>query len=74
MSIERAKFRQVVTENTLRGCQLFMGLPVSDISTIGSLVIPKQLEKGDYLFREGDRSEGFYVVLHESASPRQGSD
>jgi CRP/FNR family transcriptional regulator len=62
MSIERAKFKQVVTENTLRGCQLFMGLPASDISTIGSLVIPKQLEKGDYLFREGDRSEGFYVV------------
>src|SRR5438105_3109650 len=62
MSIQRQNFKQLVTENTLRGCQLFVGLPANDISAIGSLVIPKQLAKGDYLFREGDRSEGFYVV------------
>lgn len=62
MSIERASFRQLVTENTLRGCQLFIGLPAIDISAIASLVIQKHLEKDDYLFREGDRSEGFYVV------------
>jgi CRP/FNR family transcriptional regulator len=29
---------------------------------IASFTIPKHLEKGEYLFREGDRSEGFYVV------------
>jgi CRP/FNR family transcriptional regulator, dissimilatory nitrate respiration regulator len=62
MSIEAAKFKQLVTENTLRSCQLFMGMPAADISAIASLVIPKQLEKGDYLFCEGDRSEGFYIV------------
>src|SRR5262245_10426204 len=62
MSIERSQFRQLVAENTLRGCQLFIGLPAADISAIAALVIPKHLEKGDYLFREGDRSEGFYVV------------
>ena len=62
MSIEAGKFKQLVIESTLRGCQLFAGLPAGDISAIASLVIPKQLEKGDYLFREGDRSEGFYIV------------
>lgn len=62
MSIETGKFKQLVTENTLRGCQLLMGLPPGDIAAIASFVVPKHLEKGDYLFREGDRSEGFYVV------------
>jgi CRP/FNR family transcriptional regulator len=62
MSIEAGKFKQVIIENTLRGCQLFVGLPATDVSAIAALIIPKQLEKGDYLFREGDRSEGFYVM------------
>ena len=62
MSIERGKFKQLVTENTLRGCQLFVGLPAADISAIAAFVISKNLDKGDYLFREGDRSEGFYIV------------
>jgi CRP/FNR family transcriptional regulator len=62
MSFDRSQFRQLVAENTLRSCQLFVGLPSADISEIAALVIPKHLEKGDYLFREGDPSEGFYVV------------
>ena len=62
MSIEAGKFKQLVIENTLRGCQLFVGLPAADIAAIASLVVSKQLDKGDYLFREGDRSEGFYIV------------
>lgn len=39
-----------------------MGLPATDIAGIASFVVPKHLDKGDYLFREGDRSEGFYIV------------
>ncbi len=62
MSIEAGKFRQLITENTLRSCQLFMGLPAGDIAEIASFVVPKHLDKGDYLFHEGDPSEGFYVV------------
>ncbi len=62
MTLEASKFRQVVIENTLRGCQLFMGLPAADIEVIASFVVPKHLDKGEYLFREGDRSEGFYIV------------
>lgn len=62
MPLEANKFRQAVIENTLRGCQLFMGLPARDIEEIAAFVVPKHLTKGDYLFREGDRSEGFYIV------------
>ena len=62
MSLEASTFRQAVIENTLRSCQLFMGLPAADIAAMASFVVSKHLDKGDYLFREGDRSEGFYLV------------
>jgi CRP/FNR family transcriptional regulator len=62
MSLEASQFRQAIIENTLRSCELFMGLPAADIVAIASFVIPKHLDKGDYLFHEGGRSEGFYVV------------
>ncbi len=62
MALEANKFRQAIMENTLRSCQLFMGLPATDVAAIASFVVPKHLDKGDYLFREGDRSEGFYIV------------
>lgn len=62
MTLEPRQFRQVIIENTLRSCQLFMGLPTADIIAIASFIISKNLDKGEYLFREGDRSEGFYVV------------
>lgn len=51
-----------MVENTLRSCQIFVGLPVPDIAAIASFVIPKQLAKGAYLFRFGDPAEGFYIV------------
>ena len=60
--MKATQFRQIVIESTLRSCQVFAGLPATDISAIASFVIPKQLRKGDYLFREGDPTEGFYVV------------
>jgi CRP/FNR family transcriptional regulator, dissimilatory nitrate respiration regulator len=62
MALEASKFRQAIIQNTLRSCQLFMGLPATDITAIASFVVSKNLDKGDYLFREGDRSEGFYIV------------
>jgi CRP/FNR family transcriptional regulator, dissimilatory nitrate respiration regulator len=60
--LERAKFKQLMIENALRSCQLFLGLPAVDISAIAACAIPKQVAKGDYLFREGSPSEGFYIV------------
>ena len=62
MTLDQTRFKQAVTENTLRSCQLFVGLPASDIEAMASFALTKHLEKGDYLFREGDPAEGFYIV------------
>lgn len=48
--------------NTLRSCQLFVGLPLADLEKIAAICVVKGLEKGDYLFHEGDPAHGFYVV------------
>jgi CRP/FNR family transcriptional regulator len=62
LEFKNGQFRQLVTENTLRSCQLFTGLPGSDISAIAACAVHKLIAKGDYLFREGDPSDGFYIV------------
>ena len=62
MALNRTHFKQAVTENTLRSCQLFYGLPAVDIAAIASFAVTKHLAKGDYLFREGDPTLGFYIV------------
>ena len=62
MAVEASKFRRAIIENTLRSCQLFSGLAANDIELIADLVVSKHLEKGDYLFHQGDKSLGFYIV------------
>jgi CRP/FNR family transcriptional regulator len=57
-----AELKQFALVSTLRGCQLFSGLPAPDLETIAALTVPQPLEKGAYLFREGDPARGFYVV------------
>src|SRR5579859_4678610 len=48
--------------SALRGCQLFAGLPPSDLENIAAVTVIKTLSKGDYLFREGDPAVGLYIV------------
>lgn len=62
MAFDRLDFKQTMIENALRSCQLFAGLPPQDIGAVAAFAVPKRLEKGEYLFREGDRSEGFFLV------------
>ena len=57
-----ADLRKAVVAHTLRGCQIFTGLPSEDLDLMSSFVIPKELAKGAYLFREGSASEGFYIM------------
>lgn len=57
-----AEFKQAAIANTLRGCQLFVGLSPADLNAIAEITVVKSLDKGDYLFREGDPSHGFYIV------------
>lgn len=56
------QFKQTAVINTLRGCQLFAGLPASDLRNIADITVLKKLAKGDYLFHEGDPAVGFFVV------------
>jgi CRP/FNR family transcriptional regulator len=62
MTLAGTQFRLAVTENCLRSCQLFAGLPAADISMLAEMVIPKHLDTGDYLFHKGEPAEGFYVI------------
>lgn len=57
-----ASHRTVGLSHTLRSCQLFMGLPQEDLDAVASFLIPKELDRSEYLFHEGSPSEGFYVV------------
>lgn len=57
-----AELRKTAIANTLRGCQLFKGLPPSDLENIADITQVRALEKNGYLFHEGDPAHGFYVV------------
>jgi CRP/FNR family transcriptional regulator, dissimilatory nitrate respiration regulator len=57
-----AEFRQIGVINTLRSCQLFTGLPPQDLENIAAVTVVKSLDKGEYLFHEGDPASGFYVI------------
>lgn len=56
------QLKQAALINSLRGCQLFAGLPPDDLAAIAALALPVSLAPGEYLFREGDPARGFYVV------------
>jgi CRP/FNR family transcriptional regulator len=62
MNSEVAEFKKIALVNSLRSCQLFVGLPQADLENIADVAVLKSLEKGEYLFHEGDPAHGFYVV------------
>ena len=62
MSAAFTELKILAVVNTLRRCQLFTGLPVVDLEAIAEATQVKSLERGDYLFHEGDPATGFYVV------------
>lgn len=62
MSQPLADLKRIVLINSLRSCQLFTGLPIEDLEKIAAITTVKTLERGDYLFHEGDPAHGFYIV------------
>jgi len=62
MSVSINELKTTALVNTLRNCQLFTGLPVPDLENIAGVTVVKSLAKDEYLFREGDRALGFYVI------------
>ena len=68
MAAPLAELKKIAVVNTLRSCQLFTGLPPADLENIAAITVVKSLEKGDYLFHEGDPAHGFYVVQRGAVS------
>src|SRR5262245_32783827 len=62
MTTTLAELKQIGIANTLRSCQLFAGISLPELNSIGEITTVKSLAKGSYLFREGDPSVGFYIV------------
>jgi CRP-like cAMP-binding protein len=57
-----ADLKKFAITNSLRSCQLFTGLPPEDLNAVANITTVKSLERGDYLFHEGDPAHGFYIV------------
>jgi len=66
MSAALTDFKKIGITNTLRGCQLFTGLPLQDLENIAAVSVIKSLAKGEYLFHEGGPASGFYVIQRGS--------
>ncbi|HWQ90780.1 MAG TPA: Crp/Fnr family transcriptional regulator [Clostridia bacterium] len=62
MSGLHPEYRRAAIAGTLRSCQLFAGLAPADLQAITEITIIKTLDRGDYLFREGEPAQGVYVV------------
>lgn len=57
-----AECRQTGLINTLTSCPLLAGLPSKELTQIAQFSTLKPLRKEEYLFRESDISQGFYIV------------
>ena len=62
MNTALAEFKKIGIINSLRSCQLFVGLSQTDLEKIADVAVVKSLEKDEYLFHEGDPARGFYVM------------
>lgn len=49
-------------EQALKSCAMFRALEESDLLRIKRLVLPRKFKRGETVFAQGQRSEGFYVV------------
>ena len=68
-----AELKTIAITNTLQSCQHFTGLPPQDLATIAAITVVKSLEKGEYLFHEGDVASGFYVIQRALSKSAQRS-
>jgi CRP/FNR family transcriptional regulator, dissimilatory nitrate respiration regulator len=59
---DRELLRRAAIASTLRRCRLFADLPETDLDSVAGVCSLRGLAKGEYLFREGQPADGFYVV------------
>ncbi len=56
------ELKTTAVAGTLRCCQLFSGLPPEDVEAIAAFAVLRNVDRGEYLFRQGEPTAGFYVV------------
>jgi CRP/FNR family transcriptional regulator len=61
-STDTPSLRQTAIAAILRQTHLFANLPPEDMASVVECCVIKNLQKGESLFREGQNSEGFYIV------------
>jgi CRP/FNR family transcriptional regulator, dissimilatory nitrate respiration regulator len=54
--------RRTALMGTLRQTRMFADLSSDNLAAVADVCSLKSLEKGEMLFREGDKAEGFYVL------------
>jgi len=59
---EASEIRKSVIIETLRRCRMFADLSPEDLSDVADTCSVKSLERGEYLFREREKAEGFFVM------------
>ena len=47
---------------TLAGTPLFKGLSAAQLNDVGAIAVGKSYKRGESIFMEGDRADGFYIV------------
>ena len=57
-----SRYEPLIVADSLLCSRIFAGLPAADISEISSFSLVRNLEKNEYLFREGEPCEGFFLV------------
>ncbi|MBX3748082.1 MAG: Crp/Fnr family transcriptional regulator [Verrucomicrobiae bacterium] len=62
MANVQPELRRVGVTSVLRRCELFVGLSSDEMERVVELTVTKTLDRGEYLFRQGEPSRGFYVV------------
>ncbi len=60
--MQSEELRKLAIISALRQTLVFRALRDEDVERIAGYVVPKRLAKNEYLFREDDPAEGFYVV------------
>jgi CRP/FNR family transcriptional regulator len=62
MTTNIAELKQAAIINALKSCRLFAGLSPADLQTLAEIALVKSLEKGAFLFHEGEPTLGFYII------------
>ena len=58
----RSALRRTALIATLRASRMFRDLATENLAAVAEVCSLKLLAKGEMLFREGDKAEGFYVL------------